>query len=251
MRNCRGEKGQGSRAATALAHLFSLAPFLLCLLLFSYVAHAHGPYDSSTQLTIHDDALELNAILGMDGAKQTLLNAGMSEADAVNALATHGPSTLTDLSVGIVPHLFELSANRQPLKAKRLQVITDGLEVSFSATYAVASSGDLEVRAKYFDGVEAMKPGSFIAMDENHNIKSSAMLSRAKPVALVKLSAPPVAETPEPAAATSTAINLAPAAQATPAATSPRQPSSAWWAGGLLLLVVVILVLLRKLTRAR
>ena len=91
-----------TRALSARSRFAGVSPLILTTLAILLVAipstRAHGPYDSSTQLTIRDDALELNATLGLDGAKQILLNAGMSEADAVNALATHGPSTLTDLS---------------------------------------------------------------------------------------------------------------------------------------------------------
>lgn len=221
----------------------------VALLAAVITARAHGPYDSSAQLIILSDSLELNAALGMDGAKQLLLNAGLSEADATSALAARGPSTRFDLSVDLAPHFFELKSGDQMLKPKRLQVITDGLEASFTATYAGTYSGDLEVRAHYFDGVEAMKPGAFMAMDENHNVKAAAMFSRSKTVATVKLSALPVAEAPEPATSASTVSNVAPPTQPAPAAALPRQSAAFWWAGTMV--VVVILILVRRISRAR
>lgn len=221
------------------------------------MARAHGPFDSSSQLIILSDALELNATLGMQGAKQLLLNAGLSEADATTALSVRGPSTLHDLSADLAPHFFEIKAGDRVLKAKRMQVITDGLEASFIATYAGSYSGDLEVRARYFDGSEAMKPGAFIALDENQNAKGGAMLSRSKTVATVKLSAPAAVPTPvvtevpnsgDPVAVVS---NVTSAAQTAPVAAPSQQPSTLWWAGGLLVAVVVILVLVRKISHAR
>ena len=226
---------------------------LLLAALFALVlpASAHGPYDSSVQLFILSDSLELNATLGMDGAKQVLLNGGLSEADATAALTTRGPSTRVDLSVDLASHFFELKSGDQMLKPNRLQVITDGLEASFTATYASLYSGDLEIRAHYFDGVEAMKPGAFTAMDENHNVKAVAMFSRSKPVATVKLTEPITAEAPKPALPATTASNNPPPIQAASSGEPHRQPATLLWAVGLLVVVVVVLILVRKISRAR
>ncbi len=283
MRNCRGEKGQGREGASAVSNarpisfpsplrkgrgtkgegrdvssecraphpLFSFSPLLLFLLLATFVAHAHGPYDSSAQLVILTDALELNATLGMDGAKQVLLNGGLSDSEAASALTVRGPSTFHDLSADLAPRFFEITSGGQVLKPKRLQVITDGLEASFTATYAAAASGDLEVRAHYFDGVEGMKPGAFLAMDENHNVKASAMFSRAKSATTVKLSAPAAVESPKVPALAATATNVVTSTQPTPAAPPPPPSSTHWWAVGLLAVVVVVLILARKISRAR
>lgn len=150
--------------------------FLLTLLVC--VCRAHGPYDSSAQLIVSSDSLEFSATLGMDGARQWLRNAGLSETDTATALTVRGTSTFHSLSADLAGRLVELSAGGQSLKATRLRVITDGLEASFIATYSGSYSGEVAVRARYFDGVEALKPGAFVAMDENRNVKAQAAFSR-------------------------------------------------------------------------
>ena len=258
MKNRRGEKEQGRKGGFGRTPPFSFSPFLLFVLLLSRLcAQAHGPFDSSAQLIILSDALELNATLGMDGAKQVLLNAGLSEAEATLALANRGPSTLYNLSADLAPHFFVVKAGGHELKAKRMQVITDGLEARFVATYAGSSAGEVEVQARYFDGIEAMKPGAFIAMDENRNVKGSAMFSHSKTDATVKLT-PASASNPlveiEPVNAEARAAGVgqvAPAGQPESGHAQSCRFALLWLAGALLAGVTVILILLRKIRRAR
>ena len=203
-------------------------------------ASAHGPYDSSSQLLILDGALELNTALGMDAARQLLRNAGLSEAEVANALSSRGPSTRTDLSVELAIRFFEISAGGQALKAQKLQVIADGLEANFTATYTGSYSADLDVRARYFDGIEGIRPGAFIAMDENHNIKAVAMLSSAKKEAAIKLSTPAVMTTPKPVeptapvAASVSVSNPVSGRAASPEAGSSRPFAAVWLIGVML-----------------
>jgi hypothetical protein len=214
---------------------------------------AHGPYDSSSQLLILDGALELNTTLGMAAAKQLLLNAGLSEAEAAGALASRGPSTRVDLSVELAARFFEISAGGQTLKAKRLQVITDGLETAFTATYAGSYSGDLEVRARYFDGIEGIKPGAFTAMDENHNVKAVALLSPAKRNAAIKLSAPVTLPPPTSVEVTNLGVPVLAVSNVVSAdATSPAAPARnlpvLWWVA-VLFGGVIVFILVRRLSR--
>lgn len=234
---------RSSRFLLALAALFMAA----------VVARAHGPYDSSAQLIILSDALELNATLGMDAAKQFLLNAGLSEADALAALASRGPSTRHELAVDLAARLFELRSGDQLLKPKRLQVITDGLEVSFTANYTGTFAGDVNVRARYFDGIEALKPGAFTAMDENRNIKGQAVFSRAVATADVQLAAATGKKPATNAASTPDKVSTVaspPLAAADGSAGSSPRPQ-ALWIGGVVLVAGLLWLGLKTMNRSR
>lgn len=236
-----------SRPAVWLAR-FAAAVVCLC----AVVARAHGPFDSSAELIIGPDSLEARAVLGMDGAKQVLLSAGLSEAEAASALTVRGPATLSGLSSDLAPGFFELTAGGKTLKAERLRVVTDGLEASFSATYAGAYSGDLEFRARYFEKVEAMKPGGFVAMDENRNVRSSAMLSRSQPGARVALPAPARMTDAKPGPAPAppvAATNVNPTVEQ-PATKAGSTRSFLPWMAGVVVIAFALLALLRFRRRA-
>jgi len=231
--------------------LFSFFHFLLFLLLTVGVARAHGPYDSSARLIFLEDSLELTATLGIEGAKQVLLNAGWSEADAASALMSRGPATLHELPAELAPRFFEINANGDALKAARLQVISDGLEASFAATYTGSHGGELHVQARYFDGVEAMKPGAFVATDENRNVKGTAMFSRGNAATMVKATPVAVMEQTATAPIAATASDVAAPAEAEPVRGGSGRNRTAWWIGGLILLAAAILVVIGMFRRAR
>lgn len=230
-----------------------------CLLvLVACLGRAHGPYDSSAQLIILSDSLEFRATLGMDGARQLLVNAGLSDADVASALSLRGPSTRYDLPVEVARHMVDLTAGGQLLKAMRVRVMTDGLEASLTATYAGSYSGDLSVRVRYFDGIEAMKPGAFVVTDENHNIKDQAVFSRTKVAAEIHL---PGQVAQEIAGKDTAVITAAPnnvSSVALPPLAAPEGsagPASSWlrvlWIGGVILLASLIWLGLRAMNRKR
>ncbi len=209
--------------------LFPFSPLLLFLLLFTLTARAHGPFDNSSHLIVSDDALELSVTMGMDGSRQFLLNAGLSEAEATTALTVRGPSSTSPLSVDLAPKFFEVNADGKILAARSVSVMTDGLEANFILTYPRPASGGLALRALYFNGIEAMRPGSFIATDENRNGLGAAKLTRANPGVEIKLPGSATAlvaaveiEKPEPVMLPAT--NPAPVAPTTPVPPARRIP---------------------------
>ena len=230
---------------------------LVAALRLTTAALAHGPYDSSAQMIVFGDSLELSATLGMDSARQVLLNAGLSEAEAASALTVRGPSTQFDLSVDLAARFFELRAGSQLHTAQRLRVITDGVEARFTATYAGKYSGSLEVRAGYFDGIEGMKPGAFIVTDENRNALFASMLTRAKSTVEFKLPAQASLEVAakEPATNTASAPDnvstvASPLLAATEGSAGPASSRSrVLWIGGAVLLAGLIWAGLRAMNR--
>ena len=213
---------------------------LATLLASMAMGRAHGPYDSSSQLIILDGAFELNTTLGLDGAKQVLLNAGLSEAEAADALASRGPSTFHQLPADLAPRFFDVTAGGQKLKATQLRVIVPGLEVSFVATYPGTYAGEISVHASYFDGVPQMKPGAFLAMDENHNIKGSAALSASRREAAIDLGGAAVTNAPVQAEApTPPAVEASSTASSEPVEVQADHSNGVWLA-----VAVVVLALL-------
>lgn len=221
-----------------------LVAFVVCL------CRAHGPYDSSAQLIIFSDSLEFRATLGMDGARQLLHNAGLSEAETAAALSVRGAGTPYNLSTAVASHVVELTGGGQVLKVARMRVSTDGLEASFTATYEGSYTGDLDVRARYFNGIEALKPGAFVVLDDNRNVKDQVVFSSAKAEATVKLATSGTAPS-------ATVVQEAPVASTTHntyadhrhEGTRPSSPAKSWLAAGALIALGVGLILLFRMLR--
>lgn len=223
------------------------------LVLVAVLARAHGPYDSSAQLLLLSEAVEFRATLGMEGARQLLLNAGMSEAEATSALTVRGPSSLVTLPVAVAQHVVELTAGQQRFEPTHLRVATDGLEASFTASYAGAHAGALSVRARYFQGIDALKPGAFVVLDENHNIKFQDVFSSTKVAAEIHLAGQVTAEPPGKESAT----NMAPtrdhgsSVASNVAVRSESSKPQERWVIGAILVVGLSWVVLRALNRSR
>ena len=190
--------------ACLIARTPALRLLLAIVVLFGSLlrGYPHGPFDNSSQLILHDDTIEVVVTMGTDGARQFLLHAGLPEPEATTALAGRGPSTGVALAVDLASKCFEVDAGGQALVARSVSLMTDGLEAAFTILYPRPSAESLRLRALYFTGVEKMRPGSFIATDENRNALGAAMLSRAKATVEIRLSTiapitPPLVETPE------------------------------------------------------
>lgn len=232
---------------------FSRRTLLLALALgFSLGAQAHGPFDNSSQAIVRDDTLELVVTMGMDGAQQFLLNAGLSEADAAAALAGRGPSTAFGLSVNLAPKFFDVTVDGKTFGARGVTVMTDGLEASYTITYPRPVAGQLGLRAVYFNGIEQMKPGSFIATDENRNGLGAAMFTRAQPTVEIKLPAftgatASIVEAPKPEPPASFAINGTANSKEPLATTAPKAALAPFiWGFVPVLAAAVLWVVIRK-----
>lgn len=160
---------------------------------------AHGPFDNSAQAIVHDETVEVMVTMGMEGARQFLLQAGLSEGEVTTTLAGRGPATAVALKESLAPRFFEASAFGNALVAQSVAVTTDGLEAAFTIVYSRPRTEGVRLRARYFDGIELMKPGSFIVTDENRNTLGGGRLTRANATVDVKF---PPAQGVSPAPAT-------------------------------------------------
>ena len=236
----------------ALRRILAMVALLGSLL----CGQAHGPFDNSSLLILHDDTLEVVVTMGMDGARQFLLHAGLPEPETTTALAGRGPATGVALAVDLAAKCFEVDAGGKPLLTQRVSVMTDGLEAAFTISYPRPSAESLFLRALYFTGVEMMRPGSFIATVENRNALGAAMLSRAKASVEIRLSpiapiTPPLVEPPK--RETHAALSArAPVQSETRSASSPRDvPLPPYiWILALVLAVTAACIAARKWMRS-
>ena len=186
------------------------------LLVFTRPVLAHGPYDHSAQLTVGETQLELVVIMGADATRDFLANSGLPE-NILQALRPSPPQAPYNLPLTMAARLFEASVDGKPIAPLKVTVATAGLETLFTLVYPRPDGGALDLRAIYFNGIEPMKRGTFIAQGENEQSLGAAFLSRANNAISITLPPKPVVAPPG-----ETNVSRAIAATANPeAATSP------------------------------
>ena len=191
---------------------------LMVLALFAAThAGAHGPFDHSSRLIVSETQLELVVTMGADATRDFLTSAGLAPGETMQILSLTSGQSARALPVEVGAKLFEVSAGGKPVAAVKVSVITDGLETLFTLVFPRPDHGALDLRAIYFNGIEPMKRGAFVAYDENMRQLGEAFLSRANDS--IQISLP---------AKTSVEADWEPAAAAEPAPTDPvgaSQPS--------------------------
>lgn len=158
-------KTKADQGSTVLASCL-----LVLLLLVASSGMAHGPFDHSSRLIVGETQLELVVTMGADAAGAFLSGVGHSSA---------GSQTLQVLPTEVAAKLFELSVGGKPLVGGEVRTRTEGLETLFTVIFPHPGHGGLNVRAIYFNGIEPMKVGAFIAHDESMRQLGAALLSRA------------------------------------------------------------------------
>ncbi len=161
---------------TVLSPFFALLRLLLMAgVLAALTAHAHAPFDHSSRLTVGETKLELTVTMGGDAAVQFLTNCGV---DSNLALSVTRESAARPLSLEVAARIYEVRAGGKPLAAEKLTAFTEGLETLFIVVYPRPDGGVLDLRALFFNGIEPMKTGAFVAEDESGMQLGSALLSR-------------------------------------------------------------------------
>ena len=154
----------------------ALCGWLLLLVVGSPVL-AHGPYDHSAQLVVGETQLELVVTMGADATHDFLAGAGLPE-NVMQALSPSPPQAPYALPLEIAPKLFIVTADGKLLTAKSASVRTAGLECLFTLIFPRPDGGSLDLRAVYFNGIEPMKRGLFVAEGEDMTNAVAAPLSR-------------------------------------------------------------------------
>jgi hypothetical protein len=221
------------------ASRFFLFGALLWAGLMPLPSGAHGPYDNSARLILHDDNLELVVTLGNEAAAR-FLKGGPTE-----ALLSHGPSSVYPLAPEIAASLGSLTAAGAVLEAQQVAVHADGLEAAFTVKYPRPAAGPVSFHPGYFRGIEEMKPGLLEFMDENGNRLGAAVLNRG--IATTELPWPSVAGTetgqPAPVHSISSDAAMIPQSASTPETGAPR-----WQAVGPLAVLIAAGLLISAAT---
>jgi hypothetical protein len=152
---------------------------LLPALLFAVVnVQAHDPFDGSTHMTVRADDIELSVTFGTDAARRVLSIAGFSNEQISELFKPRGPRGLQTLPVSVAANFFAIRAGDETLTARRATLLYEGMEVIFTLIYPRAPTGELEVRAVYYETIPEMRRGSFVAYDEDTRQLGAALFSQ-------------------------------------------------------------------------
>ena len=156
------------------------------------VAPAHAPFDCSSRVIIHPDAVEVMLTVGNTLGEKFIASTGI----APQRLSLGHP---TALAPGFATNLFTVSADGQTLDAREADVISDGLEFQFHFEYALAPARALGVETKFIPALNASRMVPVVLTDENGNIFASTILSPEKTGTEFALpSSAPNVQTPSP-----------------------------------------------------
>jgi hypothetical protein len=171
---------------------WSIARFVfssfVCWLAASRAA-AHEPFDLSSRITIFDDRLELVSTLGSDGMRQLLSAAGLSPDEIADNLKARGPDVPVEYPRTFASRFFELKNNGEPLIAKNVRCVSEGVEIILTLTFPRPVAGTLEVRATCYEAIPGLRKGVLTIHDESVGQLGAAMLSPARVQLTVPISA--------------------------------------------------------------
>lgn len=141
--------------------------------------HAHDPFDGSARMTVRSEDIELTITFGSDAARRTLATANLTTNEVTDLMKPRGPKSYQTVPISAAGHFFTIRHGDEELSARSATLLSDGMEVIFTVVYPRPAAGELTVRAMYYDKVEEMRSGLFVAYDENGKQLGGAVLSRA------------------------------------------------------------------------
>jgi hypothetical protein len=165
------------RAIAVTLALGALAPGL----------QAHGPFDCTARVIVHDASME------------AAVTAGSSLGESFLRAANIDPRRLPlghpfGLDIGLAARFFGVADDAKELQPREAEVTTDGLEFTFRFEYGTAPEKSLRVRALFVSSAAAPRQTPLVLTDENGNILGSTILSAAKDTAEFKLPKQPLAQ---------------------------------------------------------
>jgi hydrogenase/urease accessory protein HupE len=162
--------------------------FACSLLLASAIlkVDAHEPFDCSSRVTVTDNEIHVEVMMGLDGVRQFLPAAGFSPEQIKNIVLMRPSRNAIDLPARVAAELFELKLGGAVLTASGVKAHCDGLEVVFNLVYSRPTDGILSFRATYFETVRDMRSGVLVAADASRNQLGSSLLSPTSPSAQIR-----------------------------------------------------------------
>jgi hypothetical protein len=217
-------------AASIVASLFLLVPALVS---------AHGPFDNSARLIVHDDSLELTITVGAKAAEQLFK-------DVPEMLQQRGPRGENPLPLSFSSRLGKLMVGLTELSPERISVHPEELETAITLVYVRPEANQATFIPTYISGIRELEPGVMEITDENGNRLGASELSRgAKPIELTLPAKPGTGNTTETGIVTATDSKAAPVAveQPVPEQTlASRKLNPMWIVPAVVLLSVIWLI---------
>jgi hypothetical protein len=152
----------------------------LAALLFAFCAPAaaHDPFDGGTQMLVSDSAIVVNVTLGSDAARAFAVSLGLPAKETLRMTRPAPADGSIEIPPALAPRLVEVRSGGRPLAATGFAVVPTEIEVDFQIVYPSPGAGSVDVRAAYFDVVERMRAGSFVAaLAGDHRVLASAILA--------------------------------------------------------------------------
>jgi len=155
----------------------------LAVWLLAVPAFAHSPFGSSTRAVLATNRLEIYVTAGEYLAAPHLKDFSPE---------THRPAALGlpySLPSEIAARLYEVTGDRKPLAAERVELRLDGADFEFALIYPRPTGPILNLRAMYLETPDATGIVPLVLEDDNGQQLSSALLSKSQNTMTVALSA--------------------------------------------------------------
>lgn len=209
---------------------------LLCLL-GALPAHAHDPFQATTNIWLRPDGMEVELIMALSPASHIVGDLADAPITEDNFYTIYQPR-LADRA----PSLFEISVNNATVQPLSVNVsLTDDLNVRFDLLYPPPTPGNLHLYATFFGKMEDSFDNSIIVLRQQSAIgvgdQNAGQLTYD-----INLTPPLLPPPASPAPATPPVISAAP--PASPVA-GPRSANRLWLgtATGLFLALAVLAAL--------
>lgn len=144
-------------------------------------AIAHGPDDITSRLTVRADRMEIVTTLGLDIARQLLIDAGVSEENVKKSLRALGPDDTVTQPSSVSEQLFRLTASDNDVRPRQVISRCEGMELVLTTTYPRPTPGALILRAVAYEQFKTLRPGALMAFAEPNLALGGALLTAEKP----------------------------------------------------------------------
>jgi hypothetical protein len=132
-------------------------------------------------MTVHADRMEIVTTLGLDVARQLLIDAGVSEEDVKQSLRALGPDDTVKQPSSMPERLFRLTASDGNVRPQQVISRCEGMELVLTMKYPRPAPGALILRAVAYEHFKTLRPGALMAFAEPNLALGGALLSAEKP----------------------------------------------------------------------
>ncbi|MEO7493593.1 MAG: HupE/UreJ family protein [Massilia sp.] len=180
-----------------LSTVLHMAWLCLALLGIAAPARAHDPFDGATQMLVFDNKIEVKLTFGYDAARTFLRGVALAPVEVTRLTRPSVDGQPVNLPAALAPRLMTLAAQGAPIDASAFLVLPSDNEIVMMLIYPRPQAASITAQAAYFALVDDMRPGAFVAANDQRRILARALLTRASPGVDVPMTAPAAtSETP-------------------------------------------------------